>query len=95
MKQAKNEHTVLVELAIRNDCVSCEQARSQIEDFILNVPGVNLRTYDLDNDFFIPKEKQSVITPAVWIAGSLCSLGMLDMNNFRKKIEQQKQFTNE
>ncbi len=93
MKQVKNENTVLVELIIRNDCVSCEQVRSQIEDFILNFPGINLRTYDLDNDFFIPKEKQSVITPAVWIAGSLCSLGTLDMNNFRKKIEQQKQYT--
>lgn len=93
MQQAKKENIILVELVIRNDCVSCEQVRTQIEDFILNVPGINLRTYDLDNDFFIPKEKQSVITPAVWIAGSLCSLGMLDMNNFRRKIEQQKQYT--
>ena len=93
MQQAKKENIVLVELVIRNDCVSCEQVRSQIEDFILNVPGINLRTYDLDNDFFVPKEKQSIITPAVWIAGSLCSLGILDMNNFRKKIEQQKQYT--
>ena len=92
MKYATNENKVLVELVTRTDCDNCEQVRSQIEEFKCNTDQIDLVIYNLDQDF-LPKEKQSVITPAVWIAGSLCYLGMLDIRSFREKIEQQKLYT--
>ncbi len=87
MKYATNDKKVLVELVTRTDCDNCEQVRSQIEEYKLNTDQIDFRTYNLDKDF-LPKEKRSVITPAVWIAGSLCYLGMLDIRNFRERIKQ-------